>query len=271
VPALIAPLRKKKGTDGTLYFRPPPIEESLKSLYEAPIEEVARRARIDDPEDPDYVPSECVVHFVRQSKCFGDTEPFRELFVILRNRVLRTVPVFLRNVAGLSEPGTKSSESEIQELVLHDFLQLLCTDRNEYDERLDFYEIRFNSAIAKLRMSARRKVVPYESRRQSLDDEGDVSTQSNEVEETLSRLREPPGENENNIFYRSRVYAAINTLRPKERQVIELILKGVPIDSNDEKILTIVKVLGCAEKTVRNRRDRAIATIQKALKEEELT
>ena len=55
----------------------------------------------------------------------------------------------------------------------------------------------------------------------------------------------------------------------KERQVIELMLKGLPIDSTDGNVLTIAKAVGCTEKTVRNRRDRAIAKLRDALTEED--
>jgi len=69
--------------------------------------------------------------------------------------------------------------------------------------------------------------------------------------------------------YRSRVHAAIRTLPSNERQVIELLLQGYRIDSEDESVITIAKILSCSEKTVRNRRDRAVATVLRMLKEEE--
>ena len=50
---VVAPLRKKTGV-GTAYSRPPEIEASLASLDAPPIEEVARRAAIDDPGDHEW-------------------------------------------------------------------------------------------------------------------------------------------------------------------------------------------------------------------------
>src|SRR5690606_13900329 len=114
------------------YFRPPEIEAALESLVRLPIEEVARRAQIGDVEDPDYVPSECVLHFVRQSKANGDGKPYQDLFMALRNRVLRAVPVQLRRVAGLSKASESDLEEQIQEMVLFDFQKLLCIDRQAY-------------------------------------------------------------------------------------------------------------------------------------------
>ena len=48
-----------------------------------------------------------------------------------------------------------------------------------------------------------------------------------------------------------------------------MLLQELPIDSKDKEVKTIVKVLGCSEKTVRNRRDRAFVKLRDALKEEE--
>ena len=39
-------------------------------------------------------------------------------------------------------------------------------------------------------------------------------------------------------------------------------------ESDDPEVTTIVKVLGCVEKTVRNRRDKALKALQAALAEE---
>jgi hypothetical protein len=50
--------------------------------------------------------------------------------------------------------------------------------------------------------------------------------------------------------------------------VIDLLLRGFLIDSQEPGVQTIVQIIGCAEKTVRNRRDRAYAAIGKKLGEE---
>jgi len=47
-----------------------------------------------------------------------------------------------------------------------------------------------------------------------------------------------------------------------------MLLQGFQIEADDPEMVTIVKVLGCVEKTVRNRRDKALATLQAALAEE---
>jgi hypothetical protein len=61
---LAPPLRKRK-LDGVIYFRPVEIEAKLEELEHLPRDELLERCQIGDRSDPKYVPSECVVHFVR--------------------------------------------------------------------------------------------------------------------------------------------------------------------------------------------------------------
>lgn len=266
---MIAPLRKQSD-DGATYFRPKEIEDALAALYQLPIAEVARRASIDDPEHPEYVRSECVLHFVRQSKTNGDTKPYQDLFTVLWTRVTSAIPVRLRKVTGLSKLGEVDSEEHIQEKVLGKFVELLSLDRLNYDERLDFYEIRFNSAIFSLKSTARRSVWSNESHREPVAYDGDGTDLSLEMEEALERVRNPNGKTNDDFLYRLRFLDAISSLPPDQRRVIELLLEEVPIDSEDPEVRTISKILGCVEKTVRNRRDRAYAAIREALKEEKV-
>jgi DNA-directed RNA polymerase specialized sigma24 family protein len=267
---VIVPLRKQRD-DGTKYFRPTEIEDALTSLYQLPIAEVARRASVSDKEDPDYVPSECLVHFVRQSKANGDSKPYRDIFAALRSRVIRAVPVRLRRVPGVSKSAEADSESQIQEKVIFDFQKLLCSDRQEYDQRFDYYEIKFNSAIATLRATARRAFLKKESRRKPMEFDGEASDLSLEMEEALERAKHPNGQKEDDFAYRLRFLEAISALPSDQRRVIELLLDDVPIDSENPEARSICKILGCYEKTVRNRRDRAYAAIRKALNEEKVT
>lgn len=264
---LITPL-KKLTAEGVPYVRPPEILRALEALAELPIEEVSRRASITDDTDADYVPSECILYFVRQSRLQGDTAPHCDLFLVLQQRVLHAVPVFDRRVKGLTNPGNSMRQTDIQERVLDQFQELLCLDRANYEERLDFYEIRFNKALAYLRMTAQRSVTKEESYREPMQYEGDTLALSAEMEKAIAHLKNTNSTSPEDSDYRFRLLAAIKTLPLPEQQVVELLLQDIPIDSKDEKVMTIAKTLRCAEKTVRNRRDRAFATIRENMQED---
>jgi DNA-directed RNA polymerase specialized sigma24 family protein len=263
----IAPLRRQKA-DGTLYSRPIEVEQALAVLSGLPTMEMVERCRIDDTAHPEYVPSECVLYFVRRPTLCGSEDALRELFVILRRRVLLAVPVPARRLAASRKFSENTDALEIRDRVVHKFQELLCRDRREYNERLDYYECRFNSALAKLRLTARRDVQKAASRHRPLPGP-DTGEPSKEVEAALAALRGPVEGQGVDFLYRSKLYLAISTLPPDERRVIELLLQELPIESKDESELTIVKVIGCTEKTVRNRRDRAFQKLRDALKEEE--
>ena len=50
--------------------------------------------------------------------------------------------------------------------------------------------------------------------------------------------------------------------------MMELLLLGIPIESKEPGVQTIVHILGCTEKTVRNRRNRAYVALRNNLEEE---
>lgn len=267
-PPLVVPLRQRQ-LDGTLYSRPREVETLLVALAGLPGSALVERARIDNPDDPGYLPSECVLYFVRRPPQ-NNADVQRDLFVLLRKRVLAAVPVPSRRIPGSGKLAESAVDLEIREAVLHKFQVLLCNDRRGYEELLDYYECRFNSALASLRATARRDARREAARTEPLESDSDTSEPSPEVEAALSRLRPPLGQGDGvDFLYRSKLLRAISLLPADERRVIELILQGFPIDSTDEETDTIAKILGCVEKTVRNRRDRAFLKLRDALKEEE--
>ncbi len=261
------PLRKKRA-DGSLYQRPSEIEASLAALELLPIKEIVERSKILDPHSAEYLPSECLLHFLRNTRKSTEIDDFRELFLSLRQRILAATPALERRSAGTSKLAVRAVDVSIQEGVLDAFNEMLCKDRNDYDDRLDYFEIRFNSALARLRLTARRTVMRTDSRTESMSPEEDTNAPSPEVEAALTKLKGFGEEEMPDFLYRSRLLAAINTLPNDEKRVIELILQDFLIDSTDPEVLTISKILGCSEKTVRNRRDRAFLKLRAALEQE---
>lgn len=263
----IVPLRLRT-TDRIPYVRPPEISLALTALSALPVELLVERAKIRDSSHAEYVPSECVLYFVRHPPS-ADSGAQYELFKILRQRVLAAVPVMPRKVSGSGKPAEGVVELDIREAVLHKFQVLLCKDWNEYEENLDFYECRFNAALASLRATAGRDVQHKASRLEPLESAGAPIEPSPEVEKALLKLRDPGSPEDFDFLYRRKLLRAISQLPEKERRVIELILQEYQIESNDQEEETISTILGCCEKTVRNRRDSAYQKLHDVLKDAE--
>src|SRR4051794_21043484 len=61
------PLLKTKEHDGTLYKRLPEIEAAIDAALTQDLETLCRRAKIRDKRATDYLPSECLVHLIRDA------------------------------------------------------------------------------------------------------------------------------------------------------------------------------------------------------------
>jgi hypothetical protein len=257
-----------KTEDGEFYCRPKEVERAIAALSELPANQVVARSRIRDPKDDDYVRTECLLHFVRRSTFQHDENASFDLFAELLDRVERSaVPELTRrNQRSDSEPQSMILV-EVREAILEKFQDMLCGDRTDYDTRLDFCECKFNAALATLRLDKREQVSRRHKRFKPIAIDEESNDPSIEIEEAYAKLREPQNAETSDFLYRLKVQAAINSLPAEERQVIELLDRGLPIESQDPQVLSIVKVVGCVEKTVRNRRNRAIKKLL-AVKEE---
>jgi hypothetical protein len=262
---LAEPLRKKKLEDGSIYQRPPNVEAALDVLLLLPIDEFVQRCAITSRGDPEYVPSECLLHVLRGVARLTNGDHFEALFGFLRQRILKALPPVERFAPGDRRASESAAAADIRDAVLAQFDEMLCRDRLDYEEHLDFFEVRFDMAIAKARSTARRKVKRDADRDAPLYLNDEPNEHTREVEAAFVRLQSDPVYEFEESDYRKRLLAAIDLLPNDQRRVIELQLQDIPIDSCDPDTVTMVKVLGCVEKTVRNRRDRAHATLRKLL------
>lgn len=262
----VVPLRKEK--DGQLYVRPANVEVAIAELSRLTKEEFVER--IEAKDSPDSVPSECLLYFVRRPPFDADKDVLFTLFAAIRQRVMKAVPVPKRPLEGKSKEkeGESSLDLDIRDAVVGKFQEMLCRDRQGYLERLDFFECRFNAAIARLRATARRDIFNEAAHLVPLINDNETGEPNPEVEKALSCVMDSLDSPKMDSAYRLKIHAAINSLPLSERRVIELILKGIQIDSKEKDTMTMAKMLGCCEKTVRNRRDRAFAKLAELLKEE---
>ena len=246
---MIVPLTKRK-KDGSRYVRPDNIEPLLAPLADLPRDVLLERARIRDRKSPHYVPSECLLHFIRASRRDNSDAWFERLYKELVERVLRAVP-------RAEGPGDTSSvaDERVRNAVFDRFVEMLAKDRKAPDDKLDFFEVRFDLAIKRLRLDAQERVRREEGRSDSMDDEdgtaGDDAAEARPVDPFQAEVFSDP-------LFRERLYAAIDALPPEQSRTMHLLLLGWQIHSNDPTAMTIAKALGCSDRSVRNYRDRAM-------------
>ena len=260
---MLDPLRKTKKSSGELYTRPRDVEIATEALIALPGAELIRRASVTNERDPDFLRSESILYLIRQRRLDHDQRAFRALYEELRLRVRRALP---RPNWGKS--NTSARLEEIQQHVLDRFNKYLCEDRVEYSTKLDYFECRFNGAVAALRNNALRDVRLRRGPLLGLSVESDSPLQNSEVEEALAKFRGTSEDDIRDKTFRLNALAVINELPDDQRRVMELLLADMPIHSEDPTVVTIAAVLKCNEKTVRNRRNRAIRTVQTVMRGE---
>lgn len=258
---LITPLRKRKIT-GELYTRRSPTTQFIENSLQWPFDELVERASIRDRRHSEYVPSEVLVYHLRQTKLDNSDGRFIQLYNALRDRIEAACPRPNRHAGEkIHEDGRRS---EIRDATVNHVTELMFTDRQDYDEQLDIYEIVFDKAVHAAHITKLRKVYRRERANENVEDEttGEVRAV---VEDALERYNKVGLTAEEDLDYRIHLRGAIDALPTDEREVIDLMLADIPIETNKDGEASITELLGCVEKTVRNRRDRAFAKIRQAL------
>jgi len=160
-------------------------------------------------------------------------------------------------------------KGNVRDKVFGRFVELLSADRHSYSEKLDYFEVRFAGAVASLRRDAQDQVWRGEKRSVPLEYDEGTGELSAEVERAVGHYDPFAAPEIGEAAYRSRLDAAIDTLPPEQSRIIEMLRQGIPIDSKEAGAVTIAKVLGRSEKTVRTYRDKAFAALRTALTEGE--
>lgn len=255
----IRPLRKKSPS-GVLYTRVAPITAKLVELLPLSPTQLAARCAIQLPEQADYVPSECLLHFVRLNH-HGDAWLYQRLYKALLERVLRRLEA--RDT--LEDRTVDLKGSNVADNVIGPFLAMLARDRNGYEAGLDMYEVRFDFALKKLKLTAERKFRRHEGRTDPLA----VDPESGELPPALeAAVGTVDGFDPGSIDdadYRSRLRPAIATLPDLQRRIMVMHLDGFPFGSIDPKVVTISNSLGKSEKTISTHHKLALLALKSIL------
>jgi hypothetical protein len=258
---LVAPLIRTR-LDGRLYQRPEKVEALLGVLEALPRSDVLARCTVRDRSHPDYVPSECLLHFVRASRSDNSNDHFERLYRLLTARVLSALPRAM--TTGETEQISRT-KSRIQEKVFDRFVELLAEDRQGQSPKLDYFEVRFDGALASLRRDAQELAWREENRTSPLEHDPETNELSDEVERAVGSFDPFDASELGEKDYRLRLDAAIDALPPLQSRIITMLRQGYQIDSKDPDVMTIAKALKKSEKTIRTHRNLALATLQTAM------
>ena len=257
---VVTPLRKRR-INGELYQRDPKTEALIAELALLSRDELIARAGVTNRADAGYIPSECLTYFIRASRHDNNDLWFERLYRFLIERVLRS----LRKADILDGTRESLSLGTIRDNVYSRFVDMLSADRITPNGKLDFFEVRFDCAVAKLRSDAQRKVWRYGKRFQPLEYDEKTSELSPQIERAAGAFDPPDAPNLDDPAYRSAFDAAIMTLPPEQARIIHMMRLGFPIDSKEPNVMTIAKALGRSEKTIRTYRDKAFIALRTAM------
>lgn len=252
---------RKRRLDGELYERDQKVEALIAELALLPRDELIVRAAVTKRSDLRYVPSECLVYFVRASRRDNNEAWFERLYRILIERVLHSLPR-TESSDGKTESLTRGA---IRDKVFGRFVELLSADRTAYVDKLDYFEVRFDGALASLRRDAQEQAWRDENRSRPIEYDEESGELSPEVEAAAGTYDPFTASDFDDPAYRLRLDAAIEALPTEQSRIIHMLRQGFPIDSKEPDVMTIAKALGRSEKTVRTYRDKAFAALRAAM------
>lgn len=251
---------------GELYGRKANIEGLLRELLTLPDETLLERCSSPLHDLPGYVPNECLTYLVRTK--YAQTSPTgKRLFGILVERVLNRLPAR----ENFDHRGISLTGSNIADEALDQFLELLHRDQNEYDERLDFYEVSFVGAIRTLKLDAEKKIWRREKRSVPVVEDEETGELPPKMEEAVGLAEGFGAAQLQRAEFRARLGPAIKLLPAMQQRILEMLRLDFPIDSKDPNVMTIAKALGACEKTIRNQRDQAFNTLKDFLNGDKLS
>lgn len=262
---MIRPLTKCAKETGQPYDRPATIQEWLKRLDG--LEEATRTAQLvaGVAEAGEEIPPEVLVYFARESWRRDDQATFKEIFLTL------CAQVEALNLSAIPDSRFPDAVSA-REAALARFVDLVSEDCKGLHDRLDYFEVRFNSGIYSIRVSVVRKFLAAAAKRIAPEPLLRKNPETGETEisakleaeaarfaaQNLSRLDDPA--------FRSTLFAAIDKLPRELRAVLLLSLKGMKIEVADTNTMTISRSLKCTGRTVQNRYNRGVLALREILK-----
>lgn len=256
---MVTPLTKCY-PDGRPYRRMVHIEARLAELVDLPFDDIVRLGAITTRSSPDYIPSECLTHLLRMTQRDNHNGRFNRLYPLLLKRFLKVLP----GNASDEDVPIDSRASDIRDWAKNRF-HLLIAQSASGGDGLDFYEVHFDGAVARLRLSARAAVGRRAAREMPIERDPDTQELGPAIEAAAARDREGDGEFLLDEHFRFRLLAEIDRLPREQREVVTMLMNNIQTEAQDPATPSIAGLLGCEPRTVQNRRARAIKALRSAL------
>jgi RNA polymerase sigma factor (sigma-70 family) len=260
----VAVLRLQKiSQDGEPYQRRPQVEQLISELIKLTPDDIVQKCT--DYSDP--IPEETLLYVLRDLSLSLKERQYEAVFKALFSRLEVSLKKLVSDAKFIQA-------ADIRQEIMCRMAEMIATDRKSGEEKLDYYEVNFNHAFACLRKDVLRdmgpaKDDPLEKSGPLTKVLGDESEVLPVVEERVREFYELGASKLDDPSFRSALYDAINNLPDDERHVVGLMLKGMQVEAKDPNVQTISKILGCSDRTVRNRLRRAYTKLREVLLVEE--
>jgi hypothetical protein len=251
------PLTKRRKRDGRLYRRPPEIEAVIDALLVLPRTAIITRLAHRDARIEGYIPSEALVHLLRETRTDNGTAYFDLLYRELLRRIARVLPQpEIRGADG--KPVRDARLESVRDAVRDRFVECLLEDRLRPGTDLDIFECRFGYAVVKMREKAWARHYREIARlHPKTVEQLEISIESGDREFAGLRDRffsDPTS--------RILLYAEIDILPHPDRRILTMLIAGFQIESDKADVKTITGEIGCDCKTVWNKRDAFVARMR---------
>lgn len=242
----------KHDQNGNRYTRPPNIETLINEALTQDLNTLRQRAEL-GYRLPGYLPSEILVHLIREAGRRGDHPMMNALLPFLLKRC--------KDI--LSSKITKDhffNADDLSEEVLGEFSELFAVDIGDDNMELDFFECRFNRAFETFRIDFIRRETNRLRKLVSLPDlsDDDEPAAYDEVFSRVSEAFRSPATQEDTVFWKN----LLKALPPEERKAVVLChVMGYEVESEDPQKATAATRCGVTGRTIRNRLNRAAAKL----------
>ncbi len=250
--AIRALLRCRK--DGRVYTRPKRIETAIGIAAKQDLATLQRRAEVEDSRSSEYLPTECLLYFVREALRERDDKTLNTLTPVLFSRCA----VILRSKHGKNH--------DFQEEIRSRFAELLAEDAGEgTSNELDFFEVRFNLAFKAMRIDLIREEAKRRALFKPLVEElsEDEDSTAGVGREGIKAQHDAMLAHYKDLLLSGKVHGALAELPFDERKAMILCcIHGYKEESIDPNEVTAAKLCDVSGRTIRTRLHNAMTKLQ---------